>query len=110
MMLARLHHGLGQPGRAMEALEAHVRQHALSTDLTHINILAELYMEAGRHSETLVLIQRSEGDLCAAGGLPIDLTVRACTPRAEENYSQLHAPPWTPFLASMKEEGPCPPW
>jgi hypothetical protein len=99
-MLARLHHRLGQPGKAMETLEAHMAQHALSTDLTHINILAELYMEAGRYAETVALIQRSEGELCPVDGLPIDLTVRPSSffPRKNATGSCLPFP--LPFLST----------
>ena len=75
-MLARLHHRLGAPQRAMEALEAHAAAHPAGTDLTHVNILAELYMEAGRYGDTLGLIARARGEHCHGEGLPIDLTVR----------------------------------
>ena len=67
-MLARLHHRLGAPQRAIAVLEAHVREYAQSTDLTHINILAELYMEGGKYEETLALIKNAE---IAEGPLPI---------------------------------------
>lgn len=40
--------------------------HAEATDLTHVNILAELYMEAGRFTETHTLIQRTAEALAAA--------------------------------------------
>ena len=75
-MLARLHHRLGQPQRAAACLEAHLREHPLGADLTHINILAELYMEGGRYAETVDLIRRAQGELCPDGSLPVDLAVR----------------------------------
>lgn len=91
-MLARLHHRLGAPARAMEALEQHVAQHGGSTDLTHVNILAELYMEAGRHGDTLALIQRAGGEQCHAEGLPIDLTVLCSrhTVHAVDGHATVH--------------------
>ena len=76
-MLARLHHRLGQPQRAAACLEGHLREHPLGADLTHVNILAELYMEAGKYGAAADLIQRAEARLCAGpGALPVDLTVR----------------------------------
>jgi len=64
---ARLHHKLGQPERAAGLLEDFVRR----------NILAELYMEAGRFAEAAALISQAEARLGAgAGALPVDLTVR----------------------------------
>ena len=75
-MLARLHHRLGQPQRAVACLEAYLREYPLSADLTHINILAELYMEAGRYAETVDLIRRAQRELCPDGSLPVDLAVR----------------------------------
>lgn len=45
---ARLHHKLGQAERAVTLLEAFLCQFPDAADLTHINMLAELYMEAGR--------------------------------------------------------------
>ena len=45
---ARLHHKLGQAERAVALLEACLCQFPDAADLTHINMLAELYMEAGR--------------------------------------------------------------
>ena len=69
-MLARLHHRLGQPQRAAACLEGHLREHPLGADLTHVNILAELYMEAGRYAETVALIRRAQAELCPDGGLP----------------------------------------
>lgn len=44
-MLARLHHQAGQPLRAIQVLEAHMEAYPSACDLTHVNILAELYMD-----------------------------------------------------------------
>ena len=44
-MLAKLYHQLDQPERAVAVLEAYIRDFPLATDLTHVNILCELYME-----------------------------------------------------------------
>lgn len=42
--LATLYHDHGQPGRAVGLLEQQLTQHHAQTDLTHINMLADLYM------------------------------------------------------------------
>ncbi|GAB4822338.1 hypothetical protein N2152v2_009384 [Parachlorella kessleri] len=84
--LARLYHRAGQAAKAMTVIESHMERHPGQTDLTHVNILAELYGEAGRWDAVLDLIQRAEQDLCgegeeeeeeSAGGLPVDLQVKA---------------------------------
>lgn len=73
----RLHHKLGQADRAMALLEAYLGQFPDEADLTHINILAELYMEAGKFASAADLIRRAEDRLCAGpGALPVDLMVR----------------------------------
>ena len=73
----RLHHKLGQADRAVALLEAYLGQFPDEADLTHINILAELYMEAGKFASAADLIRRAEGRLCAGpGALPVDLMVR----------------------------------
>ena len=47
------------------------------TDLTHINILAELYCDAGQWAAALATVQRAERELLAPDEeLPIDLRVR----------------------------------
>ena len=67
--------------------------HTGATDLTHVNILAELYMEAGRFEQTHTLIekaermlQESEASLSAGCGsgeegsgalMPLDLVVKS---------------------------------
>ncbi len=49
-----------------------------STDLTHVNILAELYAEEDRMQDTLSLITRAEETWCPEG-VPVDLRVsRQC--------------------------------
>lgn len=47
-MVARLHHRAGDPQRAIETLEGHMFSHLDTTDLTHINMLGELYMSGVR--------------------------------------------------------------
>ena len=47
-------------------LERHLREHPLAADLTHINILAELYMERGNHRAAVDLIQRAGTHMCGA--------------------------------------------
>ena len=79
-MLARLYHHLEEPDRATAVLERHLREHPLAADLTHINILAELYMEHGNHQAAVDLIQRAGTHMCGATGLPIDLQVTPPAP------------------------------
>lgn len=42
--LVTLYHDFGQSGRAIEMLEEQLAKHYASVDLTHINMLADLYM------------------------------------------------------------------
>ena len=76
-MLARLHHRMGTPEQALQILEQQVQNFPDATDLTHINILAELLMDAGQHERAWGLIRRAEQLPCMQDGVPIDLTVRA---------------------------------
>ncbi|GFR52663.1 hypothetical protein Agub_g15257, partial [Astrephomene gubernaculifera] len=77
VMQARLHHQLGAPLKAISVLEAHLRDHPARVDLTHINILAELYMERGGYAEARALIERAGPVLCPDQALPLDLAVKA---------------------------------
>lgn len=53
------------------------RLRPLQIDLTHINILAELYCDAGDWREALGIVQRAERELLGEDEeLPIDLRVR----------------------------------
>jgi hypothetical protein len=74
-MLARLHHRMGMPEKAVGVLEAQVRDFADATDLTHINILAELFMDEGKHEQAINLIRHAEQLPCMRDSSPIDLTV-----------------------------------
>ena len=74
-MLARLHHRMGATEKAAGVLEAQVRDFADATDLTHINILAELFMDEGKHEQAINLIRHAEQLPCMRDGKPIDLTV-----------------------------------
>ncbi len=74
-MLARLHHHLGSPERSSQVLEQQVRDFPEATDLTHINILAELFMDAGRHGQASSLIRQAQQLPCMRDGVPIDLRV-----------------------------------
>ena len=69
---ARLHHKLGQAERAVALLEAYLGQFPDAADLTHINMLAELFMEAGR---------------CAPARLQ---GARACMPSRQSRAGMLH--------------------
>jgi hypothetical protein len=42
--LVMLYHDFGQLGRAIELLEEQLAKHYASVDLTHINMLTDLYM------------------------------------------------------------------
>jgi hypothetical protein len=42
--LVTLYHDFGQAGRAIEILEEQLAKHYASVDLTHINMLTDLYM------------------------------------------------------------------
>jgi Tetratricopeptide repeat len=80
-MLARMHHRAGEAPKAIAVLERHMAMHPEQTDLTHVNILAELFMERGGFLKALDLIRRVAQTLCAASGLPVDLQVE---PTADE--------------------------
>ncbi|GIM11145.1 hypothetical protein Vretimale_14678, partial [Volvox reticuliferus] len=77
VMKARLHHQAGAPLKAIAVLEAHLRDHPTHVDLTHINILAELYMERGEYVEARALIERAGPVLCPDQALPLDLAVKS---------------------------------
>lgn len=72
--------------KAVEVLEKQLTQYPEEVDATHINILAELYMDRGSWAEAAALIQRSATILGIESGLPIDLQV-CCSPLAG---AQLH--------------------
>ncbi|EFN59685.1 hypothetical protein CHLNCDRAFT_133218 [Chlorella variabilis] len=81
--LARLFHRTGQAPRAVQVLQAHLSTYPALTDLTHINILAELYCDAGQWAAALATVQRAERELLAPDEeLPIDLRVKAGTAQA----------------------------
>ncbi len=67
---------MGAPEKAAEVLEAQVQEFPDATDLTHINILAELFMDADRFEQAAGLIRAAERLPCMQGGIPIDLTVK----------------------------------
>ncbi|EFJ49086.1 hypothetical protein VOLCADRAFT_90359 [Volvox carteri f. nagariensis] len=77
VMKARLYHQAGAPLKAIAVLEAHLRDYPSHVDLTHINILAELYMERGGYVEARALIQRAVPVLCPDQALPLDLAVKS---------------------------------
>ncbi|GLI63795.1 hypothetical protein VaNZ11_006880, partial [Volvox africanus] len=77
VMKARLHHQSGAPLKAIAVLEAHLRDYPTHVDLTHINILAELYMERGEYVEARALIERAGPVLCPDQILPLDLAVKS---------------------------------
>ena len=72
MVLARIHHQMENPDKAIEVLEVFIRNHPLETDPTHVNILAELYMDGKQYGKGMQLIERVADQICQ-DGLPIDL-------------------------------------
>lgn len=74
MILARIHHQMENPEKAIQVLEAFIRAHPLETDPTHVNILAELYMDGKHYRKAEQLISRVADQICKEG-LPIDLQV-----------------------------------
>lgn len=76
LMLARLYHHLQQPDKACEALEEHVLKFPLSIAATHINILAELYMESKDYQKAADLIQKNMHLVTTESEPLIDLQVR----------------------------------
>ena len=75
-MLARLYHQLGNPEEAKNVLQAHLHDYPTAVDLTHINILAELYMEASEWGLAVDNIQYADAQLCGQAGLPVELQVQ----------------------------------
>lgn len=94
--LARLYHRLGSPERSAQVLEQQVRDFPDATDLTHINILAELFMDAGKYEQASNLIRQAERLPCMQDGVPVDLRV-----------STVAVPYWDPRAAqvSMQRTG-----
>eukprot|EP00878_Enallax_costatus_P028450 GHUV01030731.1.p1 GENE.GHUV01030731.1~~GHUV01030731.1.p1 ORF type:complete len:361 (+),score=85.77 GHUV01030731.1:1476-2558(+) len=77
--LARLYNEDGDPSTAIELLETQLRDHYDKLDLTHINMLADLYINLGHHDNAVKLVNRTEEVFCSQGDLPIDLQVRRGT-------------------------------
>ena len=73
--LARLYHQLGQADDAREVLHEQVHNYPDAVDLTHVNILAELYMEASDWKLAIDVIQHAKHALCAQTDLPAELQV-----------------------------------
>lgn len=77
-MLAHLYHEQEQPRKAMEVLEKHLREQQLSTDFTHANMLAELYMEDRQFEKAFQLIRNTITLYCPGdAAIPLDLQVRS---------------------------------
>ena len=60
--------------KAVPMLEEFIETHTAAGEQTHINILAELYMQQGQYSNVMVIIRKAEL-LAADQDLPIDLQV-----------------------------------
>ena len=80
-MLARLQHQLGNAEEAKDTLQNHMHDYPTAVDLTHINILAELYMESAECGLAVDNVQYADAQLCGPAGLPIELQVE-CVPVA----------------------------
>ncbi|DBB12946.1 TPA: hypothetical protein ACH3X3_005694 [Trebouxia sp. C0006] len=91
-MLARLYHQLGNPEEAKNVLQAHLHDYPTAVDLTHINILAELYMEASEWGLAVDNIQYADAQLCGQAGLPVELQVKAgiCCAHLESDVESNH--------------------
>ena len=74
-MIARLQHQLGNAEEAKDILQNHLHDYPTAVDLTHINILAELYMESGDWELAVENIQYADAQLCGPAGLPLELQV-----------------------------------
>eukprot|EP00879_Flechtneria_rotunda_P025874 GHRR01027529.1.p1 GENE.GHRR01027529.1~~GHRR01027529.1.p1 ORF type:complete len:731 (+),score=267.01 GHRR01027529.1:1020-3212(+) len=74
--LVQLYHDYDQTGRAIELLEEQLDKYYSYVDLTHINMLTELYMTMGYYGDAIQLINRSESVICKQEPLPIDLKAR----------------------------------
>eukprot|EP00882_Tetradesmus_deserticola_P031297 GHRQ01035385.1.p2 GENE.GHRQ01035385.1~~GHRQ01035385.1.p2 ORF type:complete len:170 (+),score=85.49 GHRQ01035385.1:1467-1976(+) len=79
--LVTLYHDFGHSARAIELLEEQLAQHYASVDLTHINMLTDLYMAMGHYNNAVQLVNRSEAVMCKEEPLPIDLKIRRGTAR-----------------------------
>jgi tetratricopeptide (TPR) repeat protein len=93
-MLARLYHRLGMGQKAIDILETQVRDFPGATDLTHVNILAELYMDDAKYEQAAALISHADQLPCAQEGLPIDLTVNEflkCTAVGTSEFCEMKA-------------------
>ena len=74
MMLARIYHNLDKPEKAIKVLEQFIGKHPLVTEPSHVNVLAELYMDAEEYGKAVQLVERAADHICKQG-LPIDLQV-----------------------------------
>jgi len=75
-VLARAHHQLGEPHKAVQVLENFVHSFPHRSDLTHVNMLCELYMASAAYGAASELIVRAQNVLCAGKPLPLDLQVK----------------------------------
>ena len=67
---------LGRPDKALEVLETHIKEHELAADLTHRNMLAELYMNSAQWRQAFDLIRESVELHCQGTGIPLDFQVQ----------------------------------
>lgn len=75
---------------------------AVQTDLTHVNILAELYCESGQWGPALAICQRAERELLGPDEeLPVDLRASVV------GLSLCCCPPCVAVLYCMALEGLC---
>ena len=80
--VARMHHALKDSAAAAGALEALLRDHPASADLTHVNMLAELRLSTGDTVGAATLIEDARVRWAGGGGLPADLEVKGAAAAA----------------------------
>ena len=73
--LARKRYELKDLPRACATLEAFLAHPEAEADLTHYNMLCELFLERRDWAKVLEWVERAKELMCGAEGLPIDLSV-----------------------------------
>ncbi|KAL2633355.1 hypothetical protein R1flu_004834 [Riccia fluitans] len=76
-MVARMHHKTGNCDRAIQVLEKLIEEYPGESDLTAVNLLAELLMERGQFATAIAHIDHAATLNCPDQNLPIDLSIKA---------------------------------
>lgn len=104
--LARLYYRTGQHAKAVSALREFTASHPDATDLTHINLLAELLCspEVADWRGVLTLLDSTRQELLAEGEeVPVDLRVKAAVATAHLGDIQTAVTELAPLLAEPVE-------